>query len=760
MTRSRLALTSASTLASLLPLAHAATAQTIAAPPVGEVVVTAERRSSDLQTTPLAISALSSQTLDASFINEISGLNAIVPSLEITKTSGFEQLVTLRGIGSETPENAPTTVPGVSEFIDGVYIANTVSLDQTLFDIDHIEVLRGPQGALYGQSSIGGAIDIVTRQPILDRFEGLGDVSAGTYDLFRERAAVNVPVGDDFAVRASIQKYDHQGFATDVAIPGLRLDDAHDASGKIAALWRPNPTFSATLTGQWYYADQNGAEQKNIHDPNADPRIVDQDYPAHFRLNTQLYHLNLEWDGPWAIVKSVTAYQGLDHVQQEDSSRSAYALIGAYDDVAAWNTKLANYTQEIDLLSKPGARLEWTVGAFFLNQTSKQFVAEFEGATPNPNTTVGAHIETAPPANLAYGNQTDVSRRSVSGFGQATYHLTPALRLTVGARINYDAYSLGASNFAASGIDRVSHGYSDSQPTGRAELDYDVTGRALVYGSVARGYKPGGVNGTYGQYLVPVTFAAETNTAFEVGAKNELFGRALKLNLAAYYDLYRNMQYIETDPVPFDEGMANIPSIHTYGLEGEAFYTAPNRRLRVNASLAVENGQVVGTYKTLNSTTVGAIETTYAYPCYAGPFTFYVPGGGPACAAAVEAAAEQLKGKTPPAMPKLSGSLNASYTFDAPGGALTPRVEYVYRGSEWARIFNVPSLDRVPAYGVVNLNLEYARTGSPLRLSIGATNLFNVAGVNSRYTDPFGTGQTSQEFIPPLQVVGTVRYGF
>jgi iron complex outermembrane receptor protein len=735
-------------------------AQTIPAPPVSEVVVTAERRSSDLQTTPLAISSISSQALDASFINEISGLNAVVPSLEITKTSGFEQLVTIRGIGSETPENAPTTVPGVSEFIDGVYIANTVSLDQTLFDIDHIEVLRGPQGALYGQSSIGGAINIVTQQPVLNTFGGSGDVSAGTYELFRERAEVNVPVGDDLAVRASVQKYDHEGFATDAAIPGFRLDDAHDASGKIAALWRPNPTFSATLTGQWYYADQNGAEQKNIDDPDPNPRVVDQDYPAHFRLDTQLYHLNLEWDAPWAIVKSVTAYQGLDQVQREDSSRSAFALIGAYDDVAAWNTKLANYTQEIDLLSKPGARLEWTVGAFFLNQTSKQFVAEFEGSTPDPDTTVAANVETAPPANLAYGNQTDVSRRSVSGFGQATYHITPALRLTVGARINYDAYSLDALNFAATGIDRVSHGYNDSQPTGRVELDYDVTGQSFIYGSVARGYKPGGVNGTYGQYVVPVTFSPETNTAFEVGAKNELFGRTLKLNLATYYDLYRNMQYIETDPVPFDEGMSNIPSVHTYGLEGEAFYTAPNRRLHVNASFALENGQVESNYKTLNSTTVGAIENTYAYPCYAGPYTFYVPGGGPACAAVVEAAAEQLKGKTPPAMPKLSGSLNASYTFDAPGGALTPRVEYIYRGSEWARVFNVPSLDRVPAYGVVNLNLEYARNNSPLRFSIAATNLFNVAGVNSRYTDPYGTGQTSQEFIPPLQVVGTVRYGF
>ena len=108
----------------------------------------------------------------------------------------------------------------------------------------------------------------------------------------------------------------------------------------------------------------------------------------------------------------------------------------------------------------------------------------------------------------------------------------------------------------------------------------------------------------------------------------------------------------------------------------------------------------------------------------------------------------------------MSGEVDASYTIDFIGGSLTPRVQVVYRGSEWARIFNEPTLDRVPSYTVTNLNLEYVPHGGHLRLDLAATNVFNVAGINSHYTDPFGTGQTSRQYIPPRQVIFTIGYTF
>lgn len=723
------------------------------------VIVTAERRGTDVQRTPDAITAVSGQTLDQTFTTSVAGLNSVVPSLEVTKTSGFENLVTIRGVGSETPENGLTTVPGVSEFIDGVYIANTISLDQTLFDIQNIEVLRGPQGALYGQSSIGGAINIVTRQPRLNTYDASGDFSVGNYNLFRERAEVNIPIGQTLALRLSGQKFDHDGFTQNLAIPGFKLDDAHDASVKGALLWKPTDNFSATLTADLYRSDQHGDAQKNLIDPSPDPRQLSQDYPSHFKLTSQLYHLNLQYDLPDFSIRSVTAYQGLDHIQQEDSSRSTFALLHAYDDVAAWNTHVHNYTEELDFLSPAGSKLDWIVGLFGLYQTSKQFVVEYGGSTPPTpaQLAIPPGITNNPPSNLNYGNDSHVQRKSYSVFGQATYHVSDVLRVTAGLRYNSDDFKDNSYNFSAFGKNTVVHSKKGNVPTWRLEADYDLTPDNMLYASYARGYKPGGVNGSYGQQLIPPTFRPEKNDAFEVGLKNYFFDRSLRLNVAAFYYQHKDFQYIETDPVPFDGGIANIPKVRDYGVEFEAQYVGLDEHLHLGASLALEKGEVQGKTLVLDSTVVNAIENN---PSFSSPCAFGGAFYNPACWAAVLAAARDVNGKEPPAMPKVSGSVNASYRWDLPSGALTARAQYTYRGSEWARIFNEPILDKVKAYGVTDLYVEYAPTGAKWRVSLTGTNLFDKAGVNSRYTDPYGTGQTSQQYIPPRQVIGTIAFAF
>ena len=740
---------------------------------VDEVIVTAERRNEDIQRTPDAITEVSAKALDEQFITRITGLSAQVPSLEITKASGFENLVAIRGIGSETPENSLTTVPGVSEFIDGVYIANSISLDQTLFDVHDIEVLRGPQGALYGQSSTGGAILVNTNQPRLGVFDASGDVSFGNYDLFRERAEVNIPLGSQLALRVSAQKFDHAGFTNDVAIPGFREDDAHDGSVKAALLWQPSSNFSATLTAMVYHSNQHGDAQKNINDPESSPWSIYQDYPSRFELTSQLYHLNMEWDGPGFIIKSVTAYQGLDHVQSEDSSRSAYSLLGMYDDVAAWNTHIHSYTEEFDILSKPGGRVDWLIGAFGQIQKSKQYILEYECTFACTGPPTPAMLSSSPdvvnqnplPGNLDYGNLSHMTHRSGSVFGQATWHVTDAFRLTAGIRGNWDYQTDASYNFSAFGKGLVVNpARSDSTPTWRLEADYDLSSDNMIYASYSRGYKPGGVNGKDAQVfggvtVIPADFLPETNDAFEIGAKNWFFDHTLRFNVAAFYYFQKNFQYIEYSPIPFGSGISNIPKIHDYGVEFEANYTSPDTRLRIGGTLALEKGTVAGSYKSIDSTVANAIENP-APNDFSSPCAFNGKFYSPACWNAVVAAAIDLNGRQPPDMPQVSGAISASYRFDVFGGTFTPRVEYIYRGSEWARIFNDPGLDHVPAYGVVNLNFEYQPNHSPLRIDLTATNIGNVAGVNSRYTDPYGTGQTSQQFISPFQIIGTVAYSF
>ena len=190
----------------------------------------------------------------------------------------------------------------------------------------------------------------------------------------------------------------------------------------------------------------------------------------------------------------------------------------------------------------------------------------------------------------------------------------------------------------------------------------------MLYASANRGYKPGGVNGSYGQVVVPPVFKPETNTAFEVGAKNFLIDRTLRFNVDAFYYFYDNMQYIETDPVPFDGGISNIPAVHVYGAEAEATYISPNNHLRLDGNLALENGYVSGTYLTIDSTVANAIESQpYPSPCAFGtPPNYGGPYNNPPCWALVIAGEKNIRGNTPPAMPKVSGAIDASYSFDVP----------------------------------------------------------------------------------------------
>jgi iron complex outermembrane recepter protein len=733
-----------------------------------EIVVTAERRATNIQKTALSITALKADALEKSNVVQLADINGRVPSLTITKSSGYETVTTIRGIGYETTENEGGTTPGVALFIDGVYIANTIALDETLFDIDRLEVLRGPQGALYGQSATGGAINIATKQPVLNEFSGTADVQLGNYNLHRERGELNIPISDTIAIRVSAQNYGHDGFTKNVALPGDDLDDANDVSGKLAILWQPTDDFKATLSTQFYSSDFNGASQKNIIDPNPNPWTVSQDYPSRFALNTNISHLNLEWDLPWFTIKSVSAYQYLDHHQQEDSSRTTFDILGKYDDVAAWNTKMYNYNQELDIQSNDDGPFQWQAGIFLLSQKFQQYVAEFGGNTrPLPGDLIVApDLEDNPAPNITFGQKVVSLKQSAAAFGQGTYHFTDELRLVAGGRINYDHYDFYTKNFGAKCPDTHKIEYcpasaQDRVPTFMARLEYDLTPDNMLYGSFSRGYKPGGSNGVGQGYFYQHnpglfgSFQPETNTSFEVGAKNAFLDKHLTVNVSAFYYLYKNMQFLYTDPIPFSGGIGNIPSTHIWGGEIESSYAGgPENRLRIDASLSAEDGEIQGDFNTLDSTILNRLAANNANCGNGGQFF------NPACWAAELKAQRNIGGNMPPKMPSVQGSIAISYDFPVYAGTLTPRVEYVYRGQMWARVFAEPSVDNIPSYDLVNLNFEYVPDDGQWKVDFAVTNLFNEAGVNSKYTDPYGSFQTSEQFISPRQFLGTVSYSF
>ena len=256
--------------------------------------------------------------------------------------------------------------------------------------------------------------------------------------------------------------------------------------------------------------------------------------------------------------------------------------------------------------------------------------------------------------------------------------------------------------------------------------------------------------------VTPIEFHPETNTAFEVGSKNMFLDHTLRLNMAAFYYVYKNMQYIEVDPVPFRTASRTSPRCMSGARKWKRPMSARTTSCISTAICRLRTARCRASISPSIPPVANAIENQpFPSPCAFGG-AYY----NPACWAAHCLGSRNIGGHQPAKMPKVSGSLAVSYNFRVPTGVLTPRVQYIYRGSFWARMFEEPTLDKVPSYSLVNLNLQYVPDNSNFTVALALTNVADEAGVNSRYTDPYGIGQTSQQFIPPRQFIATVGYTF
>ncbi len=718
------------------------------------ILVTAEKQTVDLQRAALSVTSVSARTLEQGNVTDPTGLNGYVPGLQINKSGGSERMVSIRGVGSQTPENF-FTQPGVSFHMDGVYITNSIALNMGFLDADRVEVLRGPQGTVYGQSSTGGTINLLSKQPVLDTFSGDAEGSFGNHDYLRGRASINVPLGDEVAVRGVVQKTRHQGYAPATSIPGhYDLDDADNLNYKIAGLWAPSDTLSFTLSSQHYKDDTHGGALKALDDPNPDPRAVTQDFPAKFHLEMEIETLAASLALPWATLKSTTSYQDMNHAQSFDSDRSDIAHFGGYDHVATWTTWARTTMEELTLSSNPGGALDWIAGAFYLKSTSGQYVLEYKGKSASDPLPILPRDSTpaALPFNISYENLSSVDRTSWAPFVQATWHLTERLRFTGGARYNYDKYDGWGSDYFGPKNPRND---SANTTTGKAEVDFDLAPTNMVYASWSRGYKPGGINpGSANALVVSGTIEPESVSAFELGSKNRFLDNHLGANLSAFFYDYKNMQYIQEDPIPFSGGIGNVPKARIWGAEAELNYRLLTNRLSLGLNLTTLHGEFPQDYFALDRRLADAAGAAAVATGTIYPWT-------PAWFAARGSVTTNVRGNTPPNLPSLSGGANASWLQHLGSyGQLTSRVEYLYRGDYEARIFNTAGADRVPSYGQFNVFLEYAPDSAPWRASVTVTNLFDKDGVAGRFVDPYGSGVVSNEYIPPRQALFTFNYAF
>lgn len=521
-----------------------------------EIVVTAQKRAENLQETPLAISALSSEAIEQRSITGIGNLSAMAPSLTVTRgTSGpTNASIFIRGIGNSDP--ILTADSPVALYVDGVILARAAGSAFEMADIERIEVLRGPQGTLYGRNTIGGAINVITRKPA-DRFGIQQKFTYGNYDTFVSRTVIDTGELGGSGVRATLiyMRKDNDGtvdnsYTSDSHDPGANHTDA----ARVALAFDNGGIFRAN-----YSYDYN----RNKGYPAAfQLTAVRADFPAFFagspgagggtltfspkRLDdialdrndavidkVQAHTLTLELDlGDNLTLKSLTGYrkwrQDVIASDQDGNGGLLGPLVGqgATLPVNLFGSSALRHqhqwSQELNLIGNVGSALDYVVGAYYFNEKSdennpQQFsVITANGALPRATLLDYKHEST-----------------TTALFAQATWHATDKLNLTGGVRYTWDKKKLEQTSPVVRDLKKSFSSFNWS-----ATVDYKFNDDVMAYGRIATGYKAGGFNAR----SFDSGFDPEDLTSYEVGVKTELFNRRLRFNATAYHAIHKDVQ--------------------------------------------------------------------------------------------------------------------------------------------------------------------------------------------------------------------------
>ncbi len=731
-----------------------------------EITVTAQRRQIDIQQAALAVSVLSGDDFDKSNIVRLDNLNGYVPGLTVAKNDGAGRVVSIRGVGWETAQNL-STQPSVLMYVDGVYMANPLAIATDLGDLERIEVFRGPQGTEFGQGTTGGAINLVTIKPDTESVSGNLELTAGTYKLARIRGALNLPLNDKAAIRASLQKYRHDGFSEiqGGAFDGYDLDDADSLTGKLSLLWEPSNAWSVYLSGFWQESDQNAAAQRSVDEPNPDARRLSQDFPGEFELDNNLYSAIIEWElSSSAVLKSITGYQQLSKKQTVDGDRLNEALTSIdilgfvtttanWDVLTFWDNDSDAFSQELNF-SYQGATFDWVVGGYYLHHENFNHFLEANGPSPFEDSIpalMNPGPDTLPPfmSVLNFVEARTVTREDWAAYGQVRFRLGDRMTVIAGGRYQSDRQLDEALQFFSIAS---SQRLDDDKFTWKLGLDFQASDRNLLYGLISTGWKNGGTNpgALSGAIDVPLEFQPAEVIAYEIGSKNTFADETVRFNIAAFLYDYDNLQFMQEDPVPFAGGTGNIPNTRIYGIETE-FNWFLSDGWQLDGQVTWQDGEFRDDFTTLD-----VVDFREALAPGVGLFT---PEGFDVRLNLSQTT--NLKGNTPPKLVDLTARLALTNNRDLENLAtLTSRVEFVYRGDYQYRVFNNPLVDSIPSYSIVNVLFNYRFPNQQFDLGIGATNLFDENGVNARFSNPFGLLSTSEELIPPQEIFVSLRYGF
>lgn len=695
-----------------------------------EVIVTAERRANDVQTTPIAMTAISGDDLASKGVNSIAELQNVAPSLSVN-TAGQYYSINIRGIGNAAVN--PAITPGIAVFRDGLFQAETIMLSEPYFDIADTEVLRGPQGTFVGQSSTGGAVLIKSKNPSFEGTNGYVDLQFGDYSDQKITAAVNLPMNDVFAMRAALLVEHRGSFYTDIGAPrtpilgGPLVDPGHldDRWLRLGLVYKPSESYQATLKFEHGNHETGGTPDQPNQNTYVDPVSGASLHSPFYAYSThQPFILNgdrgdranverrdiVGLDQSWkfandVIFRSLTGFQHSDIREINDDDASSANAGWTYHDIGPDN----NYeSQEFNLISPKTGPLTWIVGAsWFYRDTpvSTRAYINPPSAYGNPNYNSGA----TPQINAL---DIHAAQRTMGAFGQVSYKFNDMYELEVGARENWD------NNFNNGGISitlppvtgvptffvPLGGHFKDTAPTWKVNLNITPNKDNFIYAFVARGYKSGGVNAGSSQNFDP-----EHVTDFEVGWNSSFMDDHVKTRIGGYYNDYQNLQQPITDPVTGGGGVTNVGKSKIKGVE--ASIQAKVGGLQLDASV------------NYNKTSLGNVSLIAGYRLPGS-----LPGNTPQCTGSNAANCfnyvpyiTNLSGGENPFSPKVSFNAGVSYTIVAGNGTVTPRVSYTHIDKQYASLFQTDNYFLMRERNLLNANLSYE--SGPWHGELYATNI-------------------------------------
>lgn len=688
---------------------------------IEEIIVTAQKREQNLNDVPVAVTVLNNEAINNAYANSIEDLQALVPSLSFRKgNTTRNSALTVRGIG--TISFSIAAEPSVSTVVDGVVLGRSGQAFADLYDIERIEVLRGPQGTLFGKNASAGVVNIITRSPS-EEFAAEVDLSFYQDDERRFKGRVTGPLGDKARASVTFLSADFDGFIDNVFTN--KKVNGYDRTG-VRGMLDVDARDDLTLRfiAERYEAEDDcctdiitvaaGNAASAALDPLATPRgldtrVVDQDFETVTLDETTAFSVQVDKDFGDFTLTSITATREWDNTEfrEGDFLSNGGRVDGTFQLHDIGPQEWRQFSQEIRLTAPAGERFEYQVGAFYWDIDSTRFFTRF--ATPFCDATMGCTED----EQWVEDNVQSATMRARTSFdnwavfGQGTINLTDSLRVLLGARFTDDEVSFEHNRTNPTGIGAVGvrdqdtdfeGSVSDTDFSWKLGLQYDLGGN-MVYATGATGYKGPAFNVFFNQnenQTDPI--AAETSDSFEIGYKLQL--DTAVINLAAFYATFDDFQANNFDVLNgvIITRLTNAGSIETSGIEAD-FIWQPTENLSFSGGVAFIEAEID------------------EFNCPIDPNTGLPP-----------AQCTTRSGLDVPYAPDLKYSLAGQYVIDlADGDGIYINGSYVYTDEQVAGLPNndgtVNPASILPDYGILNASIGYSFDDDNYRISLIGKNL-------------------------------------